>query len=586
MPPHGSPPLVAAVCCCLALLGLSSLAAAARGGGAGGALADSVPELGLATARASHSLEPAQVRALQAAAARRPQPRHVPAELAHGSRRRRAREVAPPVRRALDELEDTSGSASLSSADSEPASFTSVSELIKYTQVARLRTTSASMPRLTGNTYTFRAISVYPFSTQLGVPTAPGALEYEGIAVDILKDIAGAGAGDFSIRFAEPNSTLAGRRGALNDVSVGLADATVGPLTVVSTNLPIVYTTPYMQTGLVLVTLVSPAEPAIAIGDMYSWMLPFTWGVWGMIIAIIIVYGGIMFLIEQNSASPDFDSVEEKGLLGLWKSVYLSGITFMGQLAGHFPATAIGRVLMQATAFTAIILSSSYTANLATFLTASRVSTDYSITNINDAQLLGSKVCVQAGSTAEGVLTRNYNRIQQVQITGATTEEMISSGLASLRSAMCEGMVMDELVARAKIVEPTGENCDIRIAGTVFLQQSYAVAVRKVGRASPEYERLDGLTKTLNYYFTKMRIEGNLTQIYVDNFVKSSPCASTNVDSNQIGAKQVMGPLVLFYAIAFFSIVAKMYTLLLKKKRESRALGRLKSKLGNSGGEK
>lgn len=77
---------------------------------------------------------------------------------------------------------------------------------------------------------------------------------------------------------------------------------------------------------------------------------------------------------------------------------------------------------------------------------------------------------------------------------------MISSGLASLRSAMCEvrpapplvpattlrarallgptktcgaaaqGMVMDELVARAKIVEPTGENCDIRIAGTVFLQ--------------------------------------------------------------------------------------------------------------------
>lgn len=64
------------------------------------------------------------------------------------------------MRRVLDELEDTSASASLSSADSEPASFTTISELIKYSQVARLRTTAPSVPRLTGNTYNFRAISV------------------------------------------------------------------------------------------------------------------------------------------------------------------------------------------------------------------------------------------------------------------------------------------------------------------------------------------------------------------------------------------------------------------------------------------
>jgi hypothetical protein len=195
-----------------------------------------------------------------------------------------------------------------------------------------------------------------------------------------------------------------------------MADATVGPLTVLETNMPVVYTTPYMDTGLVLVTLISPPEPEVSISDMYSWMLPFTWGVWGMIVAIIAVYGGMMFLLEQHSASPDFDSVEEKGFDGLWKSTYLGMITFLGQLSGHFPATTAGRVLMQVTAFTAIILSSSYTANLATFLTASRASTAYSITSIHDAQLLGSKVCILAGSTAELVLTTDYNRIHQVQV--------------------------------------------------------------------------------------------------------------------------------------------------------------------------
>jgi hypothetical protein len=36
-----------------------------------------------------------------------------------------------------------------------------------------------------------------------------------------------------------------------------------------------------------------------------------------------------------------------------------------------------------------------------------------------------------------------------------------------------------------------------------------------------------------------MRIEGNLTRVYEDNFVVSSPCKSITVDSNQIGPKQV-----------------------------------------------
>eukprot|EP00951_Prasinocladus_malaysianus_P027266 scaffold244087_cov28-Prasinocladus_malaysianus.AAC.1 len=67
---------------------------------------------------------------------------------------------------------------------------------------------------------------------------------------------------------------------------------------------------------------------------------------------------------------------------------------------------------------------------------------------------------------------------------------------------------MDELVARSftSLADDTGAGlyCDLQIAGTVFVKQSYAVAVRKVGKGSPDYARLQGLYNALNYYFTKV----------------------------------------------------------------------------------
>ena len=72
---------------------------------------------------------------------------------------------------------------------------------------------------------------------------------------------------------------------------------------------------------------------------------------------------------------------------------------------------------MQTTAFVAVIVASSYTANLATFLTASRNAALASkLTSIHDAQAAASKICVGSLSTAPSVLTTSYNRIQQVKV--------------------------------------------------------------------------------------------------------------------------------------------------------------------------
>ena len=72
---------------------------------------------------------------------------------------------------------------------------------------------------------------------------------------------------------------------------------------------------------------------------------------------------------------------------------------------------------MQITAFVAVIIASSYTANLATFLTQNRVaSAAMEINSIHDAQAKSSKICVGSLSSASRILTSSYSRIRQVAV--------------------------------------------------------------------------------------------------------------------------------------------------------------------------
>lgn len=205
---------------------------------------------------------------------------------------------------------------------------------------------------------------------------------------------------------------------------------------------------PLGSAGLVLVTYQASSRSRINPKDMISWMDPFTWDVWGTIFAIITAYAIIMFYLERDDTdSVDFDAPEEQGARGLFKSFWLSSVTFIGQLqgdsslrcgkfvsslrlksittcrrvsaAGHVPGSAMGRIFMQTTAFVAVIIASSYTANLATFLTASRVATAAAqLSSIHDAQSMGSKICVGSLSTASAVLGADYKRVHQVKVRG------------------------------------------------------------------------------------------------------------------------------------------------------------------------
>ena len=169
-----------------------------------------------------------------------------------------------------------------------------------------------------------------------------GQLDFTGFSADLLKLIAEEA--EFSYSFATPNSTRPGRLGPIIDVSAGLADATIGPIVPYSTSQKVAFTASYLDTGLVLVTYEGTADgdPLLDPANMIIWMQPFTWSVWGTIVAIIVVYAVIMFYLERDdTASVDFDAPEEQGARGLFKSFWLSSATFIGQLTGRLPLSIL-----------------------------------------------------------------------------------------------------------------------------------------------------------------------------------------------------------------------------------------------------
>jgi len=389
--------------------------------------------------------------------------------------------------------------------DTEPSQFTSISELIKWTKGQQTLANTGRDFKLTGQTFKFRPVDGQPFlyPYENGIATSEWSSR-TGLALEMLSEIAAEA--EFEIQLVS-NDTDVGRSGGLKDVSTGIADATIGPVSVSTTSFPVQFSTAWMDTGLVLVVYQEDQKSSLGadVGQLYAWMLPFTWEVWGTIVAIIVTYGLLMFWIERDdTASVDFDPPEEQGARGVFKSIYLSSVTFIGQIAGHFPGSVVGRVFMQTTAFVAVIIASSYTANLATFLTASRQATIATLSSIHDAQAAGSRICVDPSSTsAVSVLSTDYKRIVQVPANGTTKEAVINDGIAKMEAKKCAGMIMDEIHARTTIASRSNP-CTLRIAGSVFTQLTYGIAVRKVGKASDEYERLNALKNSIDYHIMKV----------------------------------------------------------------------------------
>lgn len=103
----------------------------------------------------------------------------------------------------------------------------------------------------------------------------------------------------------------------------------------------------------------------------YQFLWPFSLEVWALTLMAMVVVGTLLFVMDR--ITPNSKHSEER--FDMQESLFFIYGTFVGPGTEMVPRTISGRILSMAWWFFGFILISSYTANLAAFLTVSKIET-------------------------------------------------------------------------------------------------------------------------------------------------------------------------------------------------------------------
>jgi hypothetical protein len=136
--------------------------------------------------------------------------------------------------------------------------------------------------------------------------------------------------------------------------------------------------------------------------NLWSFLEPFSWQVWLMILGTFIVSGIIYLWMEWIDEDSDRQVLGHKPT----EVIYFSALTFIGDNKFQ-PKTDFARLFITALSFFSLMVGSAYTANLASFLVVQNTPS-LQVQTIGEAVQAGFRLCVVAGSAAEGLIVDAY----------------------------------------------------------------------------------------------------------------------------------------------------------------------------------
>lgn len=150
------------------------------------------------------------------------------------------------------------------------------------------------------------------------------------------------------------------------------------------------------------IVMIGIVEKGNAELELWSFLDPFSAGVWIMIGVTIVVSGLVYWFLDWFDS--DSDSLELGSRPG--QSVFLSALTF----TGHFefrPVSRSAQIFTVSLSFWALIMMSAYTANLASYLVVQNTPS-VEINSISDAVLNGYRICVVRSTATDTALTKAW----------------------------------------------------------------------------------------------------------------------------------------------------------------------------------
>ncbi|CAL1261784.1 unnamed protein product [Larinioides sclopetarius] len=192
----------------------------------------------------------------------------------------------------------------------------------------------------------------------------------------------------------DPNSPV-GWNGMVGELIRKEADIAIAPLTITSARERVIdFTKPFMSLGIsIMIKKPMKKKPGV-----FSFMNPLSEEIWMCIIFAYVGVSVVLFLVSRFSLQEwkyeeHFMGQNTSNDFSLYNSLWFSLGAFMQQGCDICPRSIAGRIVGSVWWFFTLIIISSYTANLAAFLTVERM-----VTPINSADDLAKQTEVEYGT--------------------------------------------------------------------------------------------------------------------------------------------------------------------------------------------
>jgi len=314
-----------------------------------------------------------------------------------------------------------------------------------------------------------------------------GNERYEGFGIDLVEEISKILHFKYTFQLVKDRAygvkNAKGEwNGMIGEVMRGEADMAVADLTITSKREEAVdFTLPFMNTGISILF----RKPTTKVTTLFSFLSPFSMVVWVYVLGAYVGVSVILFLVgrlspyEWDNPHPcrQDDQVLENDF-SLLNSFWFTIGSLMQQGSDLQPKSMSTRTIAGIWYFFTLIMISSYTANLAAFLTVEKV-----VYPIESAEDLSSQMEIKYGCVATGS-TRSFFSDSTIP-TYARMWKFMSSDESNFVGSNKEGR---ERVARgnyaflmesASIEYIVERNCNLTQIGSLLDSKNYGIATRK-----------------------------------------------------------------------------------------------------------
>ncbi|XP_066250740.1 glutamate receptor ionotropic, kainate 2-like isoform X5 [Euwallacea similis] len=387
---------------------------------------------------------------------------------------------------------------------------------------------------------------------------------YEGFCIDLLKELATMVGFEYRIELVPD-----GKYGAI-DLETGewngivrqlmdkKADLAVGSMTINYARESVIdFTKPFMNLGISILFKV-PSSPQTR---LFSFMNPLAPDIWMYALSAYVLVSITMFVVarfspyEWQSPHPcDFENEQLKNQFSLPNSFWFTIGTLMQQGSDLNPKATSTRIVGGIWWFFTLIIISSYTANLAAFLTVERM-----ITPIENAEDLASQTEIPYGTLESGStmtffrdsMIETYKKMwrfmenRKPSVFVPTYEEGIKKVLEGNYAFLMESTMLDYVVQR---------DCNLTQIGGLLDSKGYGIATPM---GSPWRDKI-------SLAILELQEKGEIQMLY-DKWWKNTGETCTRNDkgkeskANSLGVDNIGGVfVVLLCGLAFAVLIAIM----------------------------